>query len=324
MSPSRAHRTVAPPPAFRPARRGATARFAPRDAFDTFARFVVARAAAALAAQRPAAGKAPSPDAIHDLRVAARRLRVALKLARRALPAGRAARLRAELKQLAASLGDARDLDVHAARFRRYAHERPAERAELRGYELYLRRERREARRRAAAACASARTAALFAEVERLAAQRRDDAAARSSSLTIRDAARSRVRRGVRRVRRLGAELARRSRPAALHALRIKTKRLRYELELFAEVLPDLAAAAEACKALQDVLGAHQDARVADARLRRYAALLGARGGRRALPAALDALRKSGLAEARALRRTFRQRWPAFAAALDAARRAVG
>lgn len=326
MKPARAQRIVARSRALRAARRAVAhaARFGPNDDFAAFARFVVARGAATLAAQRPAPGKAPTPDAIHDLRVAARRLRVALKLARRVLPAESAARLRAELKHFAAALADARDLDVHAAGFRGYAQElSQTQRAELRDYASYLRRERAQARRRAAAACASARTAALFAELERLASASADSTT-RSASRTIRDAARTRIRRGVRRVCRLGNELARRSRPGALHRLRIKTKRLRYELEFFTEALPGLAAATAACKALQDVLGAHQDARVADALLRRYAASLRARRGPRTLPPALEALRRSQLAEARAQRRTFRQRWPAFAAALDAARRVAG
>ena len=58
-----------------------------------------------------------------------------------------------------------------------------------------------------------------------------------------------------------------------LHDLRIKTKRLRYELEFFADVYPPLKQTAKECKALQDLLGTHQDVYAATARLRRYAAL---------------------------------------------------
>ena len=85
----------------------------------------------------------------------------------------------------------------------------------------------------------------------------------------MRDGVRQSVRRSVGRVRRLGNQLTTRARPAELHELRIKTKRLRYELEFFADVYPPLKQTAKECKALQDLLGTHQDVYAATARLRR-------------------------------------------------------
>jgi CHAD domain-containing protein len=272
-------------------------------------------------------GRAPAPEEIHQLRVAARRLRVALRLFGRLLPTNDAARFRADLKWFAGSLGDVRDLDVYAENFRAYLRTLPLEqRGGLSGYQLYLRRERAEARARAAEVAASPRLAGLVADLERfVAAGPRPGALRRWGSLKVRDAMRQSVRRSVGRVRRQGGQLVLRARAAQLHELRIKTKRLRYELEFFADVCPPLKQTAKECKALQDLLGTHQDSYAANARLRRYAALLRKQDpdGASTAPSALAELRKNQLAVARNVRRSFRAQWPAFVAAIDAARKLV-
>jgi CHAD domain-containing protein len=189
---------------------------------------------------------------------------------------------------------------------------------------MYLRRERAEARQRAAAAVASPRAAVLLADLERFVAPEPSAGALRRwGSLSVRDAMRQGIRRSVGRVRRLGNPLVVRARPAELHELRIKAKRLRYELEFFADVYPPLKQTAKECKALQDLLGTHQDAYTATARLRRYAALLRKQGTDGALPPALVELRKNQLALARQVRGAFRAKWPAFVAAVGAARKLV-
>jgi hypothetical protein len=80
---------------------------------------------------------------------------------------------------------------------------------------------------------------------------------------------------------------------------------------------------AKECKALQELLGTHQDAYTATARLRRYAALLRKQGADGALPPALVELRKSQLKLAREVRGSFRAKWPAFVEAVGAARKLV-
>jgi CHAD domain-containing protein len=302
--------------------------FAPTDPFIAFAHAILRREAAALAANKPKAPRAPSPDEIHQLRVTGRRLRVALRLFSRLLPSRDSSRLTAELRWFAASLGDVRDLDVYTENFKAYLRTlAPAQRGGLSGYELYLRRERVQARQRAAAAVASPRAAALFADIERLAAAGPTPGALRRyRSLTVGDAMRQSVPRSLARVRRLGNRLAtgaQRARPTDLHDLRIKAKRLRYELEFFGEVYRLLEQCAKECKALQDLLGRLQDVYTATARLRRYAALLRKHGGDGTLPPALVALRKSQLAFAREVRRSFRAAWPTFVAAIGATRKLV-
>jgi CHAD domain-containing protein len=326
MSEQRAQRQVAPTHA---SRSGTSSdkpapAFQPDDKFLVFAHAVLAREAAKLAANKPQLEGSPTPEEIHQLRVAARRLRVALRLFGRMLPSKDAARFRADLKWFASSLGDARDLDVYTESFNAYVHAVPhGKRAGLSGYQLYLRRERAVARQLAAAAAASPRAAALLADLERFAAAGPSAGALRRwGSLSVRDAMRASIRRSVGRVRRLGNALTTRARPPELHDLRIKVKRLRYELEFFADAYPPLTQTAKECKALQDLLGTHQDVYAANARLRRYAAL-NRKQGAEALPLALVELRKSQLAVAREARRAFRAKWPAFVAAIGAARKLV-
>jgi CHAD domain-containing protein len=327
MSEPRAQRQVAPTHLPRPGEPRGTAApgFAPTDPFIAFAHAILRREAAGLAANKPQVEQAPTPEEIHQLRVAARRLRVALRLFGRLLPSRDASRFNNELRWFAGSLGDVRDLDVYTENFKAYVQTlRPEQRAGLSGYEMYLRRERAEARQRAAAAVASPRTAALLAHIERFVAEGpRAGALRRWRALTVGDAMRQSVRRSVGRVRRLGNRLTIRARPAELHDLRIKSKRLRYELEFFAEVYPPLKQTAKECKALQDLLGRLQDVYTATARLRRYSALLRKQGGDGLLPPALVELRKNQLAVARDVRRSFRATWPAFAATIGAARKLV-
>jgi CHAD domain-containing protein len=327
MNEPRAQRHVAPthPPRSGASSGAAAPAFSPNDAFIVFAHTILHREATALATNKPQVASSPTPDEIHQLRVAARRLRVALQLFDRMLPSSDAVRFRSDIKSFASSLGDVRDLDVYFDSFKTYVETFPPKlRSGLSGYQMYLRRERAEARTAAAAALASPRTARLLDEIERfVAAGPSAGALRRWGSLSVRDAMRQGIRRSVGRVRRLGNALTVRARPAELHELRIKTKRLRYELEFFADVYPPLKQTAKECKALQDLLGTHQDVHAALARLRRYAALLRKQGADAVLTPALAQLRKDQLAVAREVRRSFRAQWPAFVAAIGAARKLV-
>ena len=328
MSEPRAQRQVAPTHLFSKSgelRGHGTLGFGPADSFIAFAHAILRREAAGLATSKPKTEQAPTPDEIHQLRVAARRLRVALRLFGRMLPSKDTTRFNTELRWFAGSLGDIRDLDVYTDNFKAYVQGVPPEqRGGLSGYEMYLRRERTEARQRAAAAVASPRAAALLADIERFVAGGPSAGALRRwGSLTVGDAMRQSVRRSVGRVRSIGNALTTRARPAELHDLRIKSKRLRYELEFFAEVYPPLKQTAKECKAVQDLLGTLQDVYAGTARMRRYSVLLRKQGGDGALPPALVALRKNQLGVARDVRRSFRATWPAFVAAIGAARKLV-
>lgn len=293
--------------------RAAARPWAPREPFVSFAHHVLRHELDALAELRPAAGVAPSPDDVHRLRVAARRSRVALRSFRRMLPSRAVAELRAELKWFARALGDVRDLDVYADNLHQYAARAALEQDEaFRDYEEHLRIERAAARSRIAGLLALPRSAALFdASATFLAKGPSAGALRRWRSLSTRDGIRASVRKSLRRVRKRGSALTPSSRPSAFHEVRIRAKRLRYELEFFSEVYPALTPFAKATKALQETLGEHQDAATASERLRRYGHGL---GDRTRLPPALDALRRAQLAHARDIRRSFGTVWQRFAA----------
>jgi CHAD domain-containing protein len=303
----------------------ATLGLAPRDPFILLAYATLQRELAGLVAARPRRASAPTPAEVHRLRVAARRLRVALKLFRRLLPSAAATRLRSDLRTFARALGEVRDLDVYMDNFRAYAEGMsPKARSELGAYELYLRRERAEARSRMAAVFASARYSTLVEAATKLVTGGPSAGALRRwRTLSVRTSVRQNLRKSISAVRKLGSRLVSRATARELHELRIRAKRLRYELEFFSPVYPALREPAAAVKGLQDLLGEHQDACEATARLRRYTAALRKQDPGAELPPALAELRRGQLRLARGVRATFAARWPSFVALVGDAPRAA-
>jgi len=208
---------------------------------------------------------------LHQMRVAVRRMRASLKAARPLLDATWADALRAELGWLGGALGPVRDLDVLLLRLRAEIEdlpggERPA------GYQLVaaLGDEHATARAEMLAALDSPRYRAL---VERLADAVRlplPTPSATQAQPELADLVRAEAGRLRKAVRRAGPD----PEDAVLHALRIRGKRVRYTGELALAGLRGtrtgrtvkklLAATAE----LQEVLGDHQDACVAEQRIR--------------------------------------------------------
>src|SRR5262249_36007972 len=142
---------------------------------------------------------------------------------------------------------------------------------ELAGYELALRRDRVTAHDTLRALFVSDRYDALMANLAELL---NDDptpgALRRWRSFTVRAGAKHYLKRSRKRVLKLGHELRDDAAADDLHRLRIRAKRLRYALEFFLEPYPELAPAAKAAKALQDVLGGLQDARTTRGRVLAY------------------------------------------------------
>ncbi len=234
---------------------------------------VEARVAAMLDAQvRAMLGADPAvrlglgSEPLHDFRVATRRMRALLRAARPGLDERWAEGLRAELGWLAGETGAARDLDVLAEELQPRVERLGAADSDG-GARLLdgLTAHRAEARAQVLAALASPR---YFALVERLVAE------AGRPRLSGR-----RLRLGplvtgeYRRMRKAARRAAAEPDDAVIHRLRIAGKRARYAAEVAA--LPDDRqgqAFIRAAKDLQDVLGAHQDAVVAEERMRTLAA----------------------------------------------------
>jgi CHAD domain-containing protein len=205
-------------------------------------------------------------EPLHDFRVATRRMRALLRAARPGLDERWAEGLRTELGWLAGETSAARDLDVLVEEFLPRVERLGEADSEGGAYVLDgLTADRAAARARVLAALGSPR---YFALVERLVAEAGSPQLA-GRGLRLGALVRSEYRRMRKAARRAGAEPD----DAAMHRLRIAGKRARYAGELAA--LPDDRqgqAFVRAAKGLQDVLGTHQDAVVAEERLRALAA----------------------------------------------------
>ncbi|MGZ4318896.1 MAG: CYTH and CHAD domain-containing protein [Gaiellaceae bacterium] len=202
------------------------------------------------------------PEDVHRMRVAVRRARAVLRAARPLLDTEWSEPLRVELKWLGGALGPRRDLDVLIERLRGEIRdfEEPEREAAGQLVEL-LREERDQAQAAAVEALSSARYYRLLDELE---------SATRGPRVQRSDIPLGRLaRREFKRLRKRARRLNWASTDAELHRTRILGKRARYAAELAEPDLGKRAARVEKrAAALQDVLGEHQDAIVAEARLR--------------------------------------------------------
>jgi len=298
--------SAAPPPAEtkRPLR--------PNDPMIVFAYDCLRREFASLVARQPAANTTPSAEDVHQMRIATRRLRVALRLFRRMMPE-EAKQFRKDFGSFARALGEVRDLDVYSENFRAYAHAVASENvAELGGYELHLRRERTEARNNLTTLFADERHAMMLSSFAAFLDGAPSAAAVRRwRSFKIAYGVDKYLKKSLKRVVKLGRKIGEDARAKDLHRLRIRTKRFRYELEFFVAVYPSLGKVAKATKALQDLLGVHQDACTATERLEAYARSLRKRGSS-AMPAALGTLIDGQQQQAREVRQKFGVEWRTF------------
>ncbi len=269
-----------------------------------------------LLAHRPNRDEPPAPEAIHQMRIATRRLRIALRMFRRMLPTEEGKRFRKDFRWFAQALGEVRDLDVYAENFRTYLHEIPQDQLQdLGGYELHLRRARSEARSELCGLFSDERYARLITLFGAfLDGAPTPGALRRWRSFRVSDGFKKYLRKSAKRVQKLGRKIGYDAEAKKLHRLRIRAKRLRYELEFFTAVLPSLAKVAKATKALQDMLGTHQDACTASARLEDYAKALRARtgGDQASVPPALGTLLENQRRKAEEARNAFAGEWRRF------------
>jgi CHAD domain-containing protein len=208
---------------------------------------------------------------LHDLRIAVRRTRSALKLAGDVLPGGMASRFGAEFKWLGDLTTPTRDLDVYLLGYSGMADGLIAATPdELRPFHDHLQRSRAAEQRRLVRGLRSARFTRLVREWrEALAA-----IAAGGSRPTIARLAAARITRAHRRVIRDGSAIGAASPPESLHDLRKRCKELRYLLEFFASLYDPAEhwQAVRELKALQDCLGEFQDTQVQQEEIRAFAA----------------------------------------------------
>jgi CHAD domain-containing protein len=228
---------------------------------------VIRRAFLAFLRNEPGTRVGEETEAVHDMRVAARRMRAALALFEPALPA-RALALQQELRWISTLLGGVRDLDTQLSWIASWSRKAaPQDQTALGLLSSALERRRERARRRMLEGLESRRYARLIARLTGILRRGppRRNPAARAAALA---AFPGLVERRHDRVRKAGKGLGVRSAPDLFHRLRIRGKRLRYAVEnasdLYGAVASDYI---EALVRVQDILGLHQDSVVAVARL---------------------------------------------------------
>ncbi|MEX2275816.1 MAG: CYTH and CHAD domain-containing protein [Actinomycetota bacterium] len=216
------------------------------------------------------------PEAVHQARVATRRLRSDLRTYRDLLDADWAAPLREDLGRLADALGRVRDADVLWERLRSHSAGLPeADAAVAKRLRTRLERTRQEARVALLAELRSTRYGQLLdrvvAGVQQPAVLDEARRPARATMAEVMDGP-------WRHLRAAFDALDADSANEELHAARIRAKRARYAAESTIPVFGKAARRfAEAAADVQEILGEHQDAVVADAWLRAAAPGAGSR-----------------------------------------------
>jgi CHAD domain-containing protein len=210
-----------------------------------------------------------NPEHLHDMRVAARRVRAALRTFRQALPAKTATALSDELRWLRDVLGTPRDLDVYLLVLTQATGSGGRAVIVPDAYIAALKKECDRSRLAMLKALDQARYRRLVSRLDHFLSAgpclKEGDAYATRATVT---AAPKLIRDALRRVRRAGRALTPESTPAELHRFRILCKRLRYACEFLADIYgKPIAAFIARVIDLQDVLGDHHDLTVGRQRL---------------------------------------------------------
>ncbi|HTI21533.1 MAG TPA: CHAD domain-containing protein [Kutzneria sp.] len=202
------------------------------------------------------------PEDLHQMRVSVRRLRAVLKSAPGSVPESDP--LRAELGWLGGALGPVRDLDVLIDRLRAESDDFPDDERRVAATLLDgLITERLAARERLTTALDSPRYRTLLGHLAQAANSDIDPSAEEPELMDL-------VRAPYRKLRKAVRALPADPPDEQLHRLRILGKRLRYAAELVKPITgKQLKELVRASKELQEVLGEHQDACVAEQEVRR-------------------------------------------------------
>ena len=207
---------------------------------------------------------AADPESLHQVRVAARRVRAFLAVGRDLVDADWAAEINDSMRGVGKASNDARDVDILLDKVR----------AEVRGFDVRdrpaaeallerLEDNRRSLQRTLVAALDSDRYQRVLDQLAAPAVPSPKKPERKLDQLAVRE-----LRRLVARVRRLG----KRPPDEALHGLRIKVKRVRYASELGGNTADKRTRRViDSATEIQDLLGEHQDAVVAAKRLREVA-----------------------------------------------------
>lgn len=251
------------------------------------------------------------PEAVHDMRVACRRLRATLESFDPAAAERFATPARDRVVRLTRFMGNVRDADVFLAALQaRMEALTPAQRHALASPLAQWRRARERLHARLAVTLQGRAFSALLVALENV-TRRLDTMATEEAPYRVK-AARTRIRHLMRRTRRLGRSLGPDAPDGKLHHLRILCKKLRYACECLEAVQGEATARfARHTARLQGLLGHHQDLSVEARRF--HSALKGSRSGRTPeLKRALKAMLAQAAIEQERSRRACLKAWRRF------------
>ncbi len=234
-------------------------------------RWALAEAFQRMVRHDPGVRTGEDPEDVHQARVATRRFRVILRQFRDVCDRSWADGLRADVKVLTDRLGTVRDADVLLDRLRPAVEELgPQDRVHGRAVVEHLSRTRKNARDRLVRTLLSPGHQQLLDAMHEAARSPKLDEVCEGMATEVLVPL---ARRAWRRVRVAIDDLGPQPSDRDLHRVRIATKRARYAVNVVAPVMGKPATRFMLAAArLQDSLGAHQDAVVAQDWLRRRAA----------------------------------------------------
>jgi CHAD domain-containing protein len=230
-----------------------------------------------------------NPTAVHELRVAIRKIRGALSVLSETVIDRRSIRKpQRRLRRLFSALGDARDDDVMLARIKRLAEQRDLMAASINRLEHEIERDRKRARKRLEALMDAAPPKQALDELARAAAGDQGKAGRKRKGRKPNDVAPTLVRHFVgsallsRYEQVLAYEVALPAPLPVLHRLRISIKKLRYAIDFFEDVLgPEARGLGATLKRAQDELGELHDHSVATAFVAKFEESSGPKQGLR-------------------------------------------
>jgi len=219
-------------------------------------------------AKEPGTRLGDDSEELHDMRVASRRLRAALSLFSEVLPTT-IMQLAEELRWIGSTLGKVRDLDVQLEQLVQWRESGlDVDPAALEPLQSLLDEQWLEARAELLAALDSRRYERFVDRFGR-ALRSRPRRGPGPWSEPVLDVAHDLLEPRFRKVRKAAKRIGPHARSDDYHRLRIRAKRLRYALEFLTDAYSgETRPLIKRIVALQDILGAHQDAEVAIGRLR--------------------------------------------------------
>ncbi len=227
-------------------------------------KWALARHVRWLIAHDPGTRLGKEPESLHQMRVATRQLRAVLRSARPLLLPEWAESLRDELRWLGRVLGPARDLDVQLAYFREESLALDArDRRPLTQFIGHLEAQRNHVQEVLLSELKSERYLDLIRRLQ----QAPHDPTVIESTVTLRDLVKQEFTKLRNAIRQAGDS----PNNVKIHKTRIRTKRARYAAELAEPTVGKPATRfINKARAVQDVLGMHQDALQAEAHIRAF------------------------------------------------------